>query len=91
MRDIYYNSDMYLIVFCRTFPESPRWLAAKGKSKRCLEMLSYIAKQNGTTLPDDALTKLKKLAGRKEKVYGVASLFANRRLMRNTIFISLSL
>jgi hypothetical protein len=80
-----------LFLFYRTFPESPRWLAAKGKSKKCLEMLNYIAKKNGTTLPDDAEVKLKKLAGRKEKVFGVASLFTNRRLIRNTIFISLSL
>lgn len=73
------------------FPESPRWLAAKGKSKKCLEVLNYIAKKNGTTLPENALMKLKKLAGKKEKVYGVASLFANRRLIRNTILISMSL
>jgi hypothetical protein len=78
-------------VFYRKFPESPRWLAAKGKSKKCLEVLNFIAKNNGTALPDNALMKLKKLAGKKEKVYGVASLFSNRRLMRNTILISFSL
>jgi hypothetical protein len=76
---------------CRIFPESPRWLAARGKSKKCLEVLNSIAKKNGTVLPDDALMKLKGLAGKKEKVYGVATLFANRRLVRNTILISMSL
>jgi hypothetical protein len=79
------------LCFCRIFPESPRWLAARGKSKKCLEVLNYIAKKNGTTLPDNALMRLKRLAGRKEKVYGVASLFANRRLVRNTILLSMSL
>jgi hypothetical protein len=54
-------------------------------------VLNYIAKINGTALPDNALMKLKKLAGKKEKVYGVASLFANRRLIRNTVLISMSL
>ncbi|XP_021937633.1 carcinine transporter-like isoform X2 [Zootermopsis nevadensis] len=75
----------------RQFPESPRWLAAKGKSEKCLEVLNYIADKNGTTLPDNALVKLKELAERKETVYGVATLFANQRLMKNTILISLSL
>jgi len=76
---------------CRTFPESPRWLAAKGKSKKCLEILKYIAKRNRTTLPDNALMQLKKLAGRKEKVYGVASLFANWQLIKITVLLSISL
>lgn len=75
----------------RTFPESPRWLATKGKARKCLKVLKYMARQNGTKLPDNALSMLEKLSGKKEKVYGVASLFANRRLVRNTILISLSL
>jgi hypothetical protein len=79
------------LYICRIFPESPRWLAARGKSKKCLEVLNYIAKKNGTSLPDNALMRLKRLAGKKEKVYGVASLFANRRLIRNTILLSMSL
>jgi len=78
-------------LFCRTFPESPRWLATKGKSKKCLEILKHIAKRNRTTLPDNALMQLKKLAGKKEKVYGVASLFANRQLIKITVLMSFSL
>jgi hypothetical protein len=54
-------------------------------------MLKHIAKKNRTTLPDNALMLLKKLAGKKEKVYGVASLFANRQLIKITVLISFSL
>jgi hypothetical protein len=35
--------------------------------------------------------QLKKLAGKKEKVYGVASLFANRQLIKITVLLSFSL
>jgi hypothetical protein len=80
-----------VFLLCRTFPESPRWLATKGKSKKCIEVLKQIAKKNRTTLPDNALMLLKKLAGKKEKVYGVASLFANRQLIKITVLISFSL
>jgi hypothetical protein len=51
-------------------------------------VLKQIAKENGTSLPDNTMEILKKLERRKEKVYGVASLFSNWRLMRNTVLIS---
>lgn len=72
----------------RWFPESPRWLVAKGKTRKCLKVLHQIAKENGTSLPDNALEILEKLERRKEKVYGVLSLFSNWRLLRNTVLIS---
>jgi hypothetical protein len=80
-----------IFLFCRELPESPRWLAAKGKAEKCLEVLNYIAKINGTALPEDALTQLKELAGRKKKTYGIASLFGYRRLIRNMVLITLDL
>jgi Sugar (and other) transporter. len=74
--------------FYRTFPESPRWLVAKGKTNKCLSVLKQIAKANGTSLPDNAMEILKKLERRQETVYGVASLFSSCRLLRNTVLIS---
>jgi hypothetical protein len=78
----------FVVFLRRTFPESPRWLVAKGKTKKCLRVLKQIAKENGTSLPDNALEILRKLERRKEKVYGVLSLFSNWRLLRITILIS---
>ncbi|XP_023703458.1 solute carrier family 22 member 5 isoform X2 [Cryptotermes secundus] len=72
----------------RCFPESPRWLVAKGKTRKCLKVLNQIAKENGTSLPENTMETLQKLERRKEKVYGVLSLFTNRRLLRITILIS---
>jgi hypothetical protein len=72
----------------RWFPESPRWLVAKGKTRKCLKVLNQIAKENGTSLPDNAMEILEKLGRRTEKVYGVFSLFSNWRLLRITALIS---
>jgi hypothetical protein len=79
-----------LFFLCRVFPESPRWLAAKGKPEKCLEILNTMAKINGTSLPDNALTQLKILAGRREKTYGAASLFGHHRLIRNMTLVTLA-
>ncbi|XP_069687232.1 carcinine transporter-like isoform X2 [Periplaneta americana] len=77
-----------LFFFCyRLFPESARWLAAKGKTRRCARELRHIATVNGTFLPDDAMVKLKLIAAKKERIYGLASLFSNWRLAKNTVLI----
>ncbi|XP_067015458.2 organic cation/carnitine transporter 2 isoform X2 [Anabrus simplex] len=70
------------------FPESPRWLASRGKIDRCEKVLLHIAKINGTSLPPDTRAKLKKIASQKEKFYGLASLFSSWRLAKNTVLIS---
>ncbi|XP_066998143.2 carcinine transporter isoform X2 [Anabrus simplex] len=72
----------------RMFPESPRWLAAMGKPEECLKVLRYIASVNGTSLPHDTMSILKRLASRKEQVYGIASLFTGWRLVMNTFFLA---
>ncbi|XP_067015468.2 organic cation/carnitine transporter 2 [Anabrus simplex] len=77
-----------LFLFVRKhFPESPRWLASCGKIEQCQKVLSYIAEINGTSLPPDTKDILKKIAGRKEKFYGIASLFTSWRLGKNVVLI----
>jgi len=53
-------------------------------------VLKQIAKENGTSLPDNTMEILKRLERRQEKVYGVASLFSSWRLLRNTLLITSS-
>jgi hypothetical protein len=79
---------LFVLLFYRTFPESPRWLVAKGKTKKCLSVLKQIAKENGTLLPDNSLEILEKLERRREKVCGYASLFSSWRLLRNSVLIT---
>lgn len=71
----------------RWFPESARWLAAKGRTSQCERELRHIATVNGTVLPSNTMVTLQKIAARKEKIYGLASLFSNWRLAKNTILI----
>lgn len=69
------------------FPESARWLAAKGRTTQCARELRHIAKTNRTALPDNAMLTLQKIAAKKEKIYGPASLFSNWRLAKNTVLV----
>lgn len=71
----------------RWFPESARWLAAKGRTVQCARELRHIAKTNGTDLPDNTMRTLQKIAAKKEKIYGLASLFSNWRLAKNTVLV----
>ncbi|KAJ9591256.1 hypothetical protein L9F63_002207, partial [Diploptera punctata] len=50
-----------------TFPESPRWLATKGKTRQCLQVLNQIARVNGTVVPENAMEVLQNLKGNREK------------------------
>ncbi|KDR09584.1 hypothetical protein L798_00320, partial [Zootermopsis nevadensis] len=69
------------------FPESARWLAARGETTRCARELRNIAKTNGSSLPNDTMLTLRKIAAKKERIYGLASLFSNWRLAKNTTLI----
>lgn len=86
----FYSCLISFAVGRRSFPESPRWLATRGHSKRCLDVLQYIAATNGTTLSPGAMATLEKMAGHKEEVYGVASLFSSWRLAKNTALVSIT-
>lgn len=68
-------------------PESPRWLASRGRVEDSAHVLKYIAKVNKTTLPENTYEVLQKIADKKEKFYGMATLFIHWRLAKNTIIM----
>ncbi|KAJ9594310.1 hypothetical protein L9F63_014268, partial [Diploptera punctata] len=76
-----------VFIVYRTFPESPRWLATRGKTRQCLQVLNQIARVNGTAVPENAMEVLQNLKGNREKVYGLASLCSSKQLLRNTALI----
>ena len=68
-------------------PESPRWLASRGRVEDTVKVLKYIAKVNKTQIPANTYSVLEKIASKKESVYGFASLFSSLRLAKNTLAI----
>ncbi|XP_049771793.1 carcinine transporter-like [Schistocerca cancellata] len=78
-----------VVFFFRMFPESPRWLAAKGRTHQCLSVLRHIAKVNGRSVPHGAMDVLERIAAAKERHFGIAGLFSSARIIRNTVMISL--
>lgn len=74
--------------FFRLLPESPRWLASKGRVKKSADVLKHIAKINKTNLPVMTYDVLQKIADKKEKFYGVATLFIHWRLAKNSVIIT---
>ncbi|XP_065157525.1 organic cation transporter 1-like [Atheta coriaria] len=69
--------------------ESPRWLASKGKIKRCYQELEKVAKTNKTDMPNNTEAVLKKAYDVKgtEKNHTILGLFSSPRLAKNTIML----
>ncbi|XP_017787307.1 PREDICTED: organic cation transporter 1-like [Nicrophorus vespilloides] len=93
LRDWYYfmlvtTLPCFLYMFSGSFLiESPRWLASKGKTKKCVKELHKIAKVNNTKVPEDAIYTLAKVSGKEEKVYGMLALFSSWRLAKNSFLL----
>lgn len=77
---------IYFFMF-KLLPESPRWLASRGRVKESAKVLEYIARINKTSVPENTYEVLQKIADKKEKFYGMATLFIHWRLAKNTIII----
>ena len=75
----------FFSLICRWMPESPRWLAARGRTDEADKVLEKIAEQNRTTIPKEMSTKVisveKKVA---EKTYHLGHLFKTKRLAKIT-------
>lgn len=68
--------------------ESPRWLATKRHFQRCADELNRIAKINDKKVEVTAKMLEEMIPNSKpEEVYGIASLFSNWRLAKNTSMI----
>lgn len=77
--------------FLRYMIESPRWLANKGKYKRCAQQLQKIADVNGAKVEvTEKLIKEMFKDHEVEKVFGMASLFTSWRLAKNTSLMVIS-
>ncbi|XP_071441246.1 organic cation transporter protein-like [Hetaerina americana] len=79
----------FFLLLHRMIPESPRWLAAKNRPEEASKVLMEIARINKRELPNDCMEKLKHIAevSRKQKCYGLISLFSSKRLAFHTILI----
>lgn len=80
-----HRSDVVTFGLSSWMPESPRWLVSRGRVKDSIKVLNHIANVNGTTLPENAQKILEEIAAKKEKAYGIPSLFSNKQLAKITL------
>ncbi|XP_049862307.1 solute carrier family 22 member 1-like [Schistocerca gregaria] len=73
-----------LFFFFRWFPESPRWLACRGREQEALAVVRRIAATNGSTVPPFALQVIQTVGKSKTDRRGFLSIFSSFNLVRNT-------
>ncbi|KAJ3650352.1 hypothetical protein Zmor_022045 [Zophobas morio] len=77
---------VFFFMFIQSYMiESPRWLATKGETKKCVKELKKIAKINGTTISDKVIESLNEQISTPEKSYGIMSLFSSWNLAKISI------
>ncbi|XP_047112147.1 solute carrier family 22 member 7-like [Schistocerca piceifrons] len=73
-----------LFSFFRCFPESPRWLACRGRQEEALSLVQRIAAANGTAVPPFTQRVLRNVARSKRDRKGLLSIFSSWNLLKNT-------
>ncbi|XP_049807992.1 organic cation transporter 1-like isoform X3 [Schistocerca nitens] len=76
-----------LLSFHRWFPESPRWLACRGREQEALLLLKRIASTNGSSVPpftSRVLQNMKKSRGDRK---GFFSIFSSFNLFKNVVIL----
>ncbi|XP_046994847.1 solute carrier family 22 member 7-like [Schistocerca americana] len=72
-----------LFFFFSWFPESPRWLACRGRDQEALAVVRRIAATNGSTVPPFALQVIQTVGKSKTDRRGFLSIFSSFNLVRN--------
>ncbi|XP_047112503.1 solute carrier family 22 member 7-like [Schistocerca piceifrons] len=76
-----------LFFFFSWFPESPRWLACRGREQEALAVVRRIAATNGSTVPPFALQVIQTVGKSRTDRRGFLSIFSSFNLVRNTTLL----